>query len=301
MRDAILRILAETHALAPDLALAMAFNARKDALRAHGASPTPTVAGDQPLPIIGHNHNADPFISACVRAIHASRNIMENYTAADRLRGALTHPGTTIPFVEVGQEVWIHRLRHSWLRGAVHSLDGKTVYVRRNGQLFSSHGSRAIPYISRSPPTAPAASSPPAASASAPAPPAPALIRTHSPTPLLPALLPLRASVFLSRPANPDSASHPCWDAAKATESAVFANIDCKRPLPSHLVPRHNEIFHYLWRVTYKPNRGKGKPAERAHFCIAGNHDRHKHSTVATSPVSPEGAIRAVVAASVIL
>jgi len=43
--------------------------------------------------------------------------------------------------------------------------------------------------------------------------------------------------------------------------------------MPSHLVPRHKKIFHYLWRVTYKPNRGNGKPAERARFCIAGNQD----------------------------
>jgi len=48
-------------------------------------------------------------------------------------------------------------------------------------------------------------------------------------------------------------------------------------------------------------NRGNGKPAERAGFCVAGNRDWHKQSTVATSPVTPQHAIRAIVAASDIL
>ena len=150
IRDAFLRILAETPMLAADLALAMAYKARNDAPRAHGASPTTAVTGNAPRLIIGPNHHADPSISARARAMHAARNTMEMYAAADRLRGgALSHPGTTVPFVEVGQEVWFHQHRHGWLRGAVHSLDGKTVYVRLNGQLFSSHESRTKPYISR--------------------------------------------------------------------------------------------------------------------------------------------------------
>ena len=53
--------------------------------------------------------------------------------------------------------------------------------------------------------------------------------------------------------------------------------------------------------MTYQTNRGNDRPAERARFCIAGNQDWHKNSTVATSPVSPQRAIRAVVAASVVL
>jgi len=149
IRDAFLRILAETPMLAADLALSMSYKARNDAPRAHGASPTTAVTGDPPRLIIGPNHHADPSISARARAMHAARNTMEKYAAADRLRGALSHPGTTVPFVEVGQEVWFHQHRHGWLRGAVHSLDGKTVYVRLNGQLFSSHESRTKPYISR--------------------------------------------------------------------------------------------------------------------------------------------------------
>ena len=40
---------------------------------------------------------------------------------------------------------------------------------------------------------------------------------------------------------------------------------------------------------------------ERARFCVAGNHDWHKNKTVATSFVTPQRAIRAVVAASAIL
>eukprot|EP00168_Porphyra_purpurea_P014779 TRINITY_DN431_c1_g1_i1.p5 TRINITY_DN431_c1_g1~~TRINITY_DN431_c1_g1_i1.p5 ORF type:complete len:150 (-),score=32.19 TRINITY_DN431_c1_g1_i1:1158-1607(-) len=71
--------------------------------------------------------------------------------------------------------------------------------------------------------------------------------------------------------------------------------------MPSHLVPRHKKLFNYLWRVTHKPNRGNGKPTERARFCIAGNQDWHNDSTVATSPVTPQRAIRAVAASSIIL
>jgi len=81
----------------------------------------------------------------------------------------------------------------------------------------------------------------------------------------------------------------------------VFNTIDCKTSIPASRVPSDKQIFHYLWRVTHKPNRGNGKPAARARFCIAGNRDWHKANTVATSPVTPQRAIRTVVAAAVIL
>jgi len=230
IRDAFLRILAQTPTLSLELALVMAYKGRNDAPRAHGASPTTATTGDQPRLIIGPNHRADPSVSARARAMHAARNSMEKYTAADGLRGALSHTGTSVPLVERGREVWSHLHCNGWLRGTVSSLDGKTVYVRRNGLLFSSHESRTKPYVSRTPPTAPAAPSSFAASASTLAPPASAPIRTHSPAPPPPASFPPRASVFLSRPANPESPSHPRWDAAKVIEIAVFAKIDCKTP-----------------------------------------------------------------------
>ena len=225
--------------------------------------------------------------------MHTARATMEAYTAADRLRGALSHLGTTVPFVEDGQAVWFHRDRQGWLRGTVHSLDGKNVYVRNNGRLFSSHASRTKPYVSRRPPPSPASPSQPVS--------ATASIRSHTAAPPAPVQLPAHSRIFLTSPADPASPSHPRWDAAKATELAIFNAIDCKTSLPASGVPRNKQIFHYLWRVTHKTNRGNGKPAVRARFCVAGNREWHKQSTVATSPVTPQRAIRAVVVASIIL
>jgi len=36
---------------------------------------------------------------------------METYTAANRLRGALSRAGTTVPFFEVRQAVWLEGVR----------------------------------------------------------------------------------------------------------------------------------------------------------------------------------------------
>jgi len=63
--------------------------------------------------------------------------MMKKYPAADRLRGAISHLFTISPLEMVAQVVWLERHHHGWLRDAVHSLDGKTIYVRRNGRLFS--------------------------------------------------------------------------------------------------------------------------------------------------------------------
>ena len=142
IRDAFLRIMSEIPALAPDLALAMSYKARNDAPRAHGVAPTTAVTGDLPRLLIGDNHHADPSIASRHSAMQTARATMERYTTADRLRGALSHPDTNVPFVSVGQEVWFHRHRLGWLRGRVHSLDGKTVYIQRDGTLFSSHEAR---------------------------------------------------------------------------------------------------------------------------------------------------------------
>ena len=105
IRDAYIRITTETPALAPDLSLTMAYKSRNDAPRAHASSPTAAVTGEAPRLLIGDNHHTNLTIAARHRAMHTARATMEAYTAADRLRRALSHLGTTVPFVEVGQAV----------------------------------------------------------------------------------------------------------------------------------------------------------------------------------------------------
>jgi len=254
IRDAYTRIFAETPCLAPDLALAMAYKARNDAPRAHGIAPTTAVTGEPPRLLIGDNLHADPSIAARSTAMQAARASMERHTAADRLHGALSHPSTNVPFVHVGQPVWFHRDRHGWLRGVVHSLDGKTVYVLHGEKIFSAHESRTKPLVSRLPPHH--ARQPDHA---APAPPTDP-IRTHTPAPPPAAALPPATRLFLTAPADPSSHQHPRWDAAKRTELAIFAAIDCKDTIPIHKVPRGKQVFPFIWQVTHKPNRGNGKP-----------------------------------------
>ena len=202
IRDAYLRITAETPALASDVAPAVAYKARNDAPRAHGSSPTTAVTGKAPRLLMGDNHHTDPTIAARHRAMQTARATMEAYTAADRLRDALSHPGTTVPFVQVVQAVWFHRDRQGWLRGSVHSLDGNTVYVRHNGRLFSSHESRTNSYVSRPPPPSPASPAVPISASTA-------AIRTHTPAPPAPSQLPAHSRVFLALKTDPDFPSHP--------------------------------------------------------------------------------------------
>lgn len=155
IRDAFLRIIAETPIHAPELALAMAYKASNDAPRAHGVAPTTAVTGEPPRLLIGDNIHADRTIPGRARAMQTARATMEKYTAADRLRGALSRPGTVVPYVKVGEDVLLHRERHGCLRGMVHSLDGNTVYVRRDGKIFSSHEVRTKPFVARTPPPRP--------------------------------------------------------------------------------------------------------------------------------------------------
>jgi len=298
IQDAYTRRLAETPRLAPDLALAMAYKARNDAPRAHGIAPTTAVTGEPPRLLTEDNMHADPSIAARSAAMQAARASMERHTAADRLRGALSHPGTTVPFVQVGQTVWIHRDRHGWLRGVVHSLDGKTVYVLNGNKIFSAHEARTKPLVSHLPPL-------PARypDHDAPAPPTRPLdpIRTQTPAPPPAAALPPTTHLFLAEPTDPSSHRHPRWDAAKRTELAIFEAIDCKYTIPLHEVPHGKQVFPFIWRVTHKPNRGNGKPPERARFCMVGNRDWNKHTNVPTSPVTPQRAIRTIMAAASIL
>lgn len=175
----------------------------------------------------------------------------------------------------------------------MHALDGKTVYIRRDGDLFSAHEARTKPFVNRSVPRCPPADPPPAA----PIPP----IRTNTRAPDLPAQLPAAARVFSTHPVDPNSHHHPRWDTAKKAEIDAFRAMDCMRAVTATDVPKGTQVFDFVWRVTYKENRGNGKAPARARFCIAGNRDWHKESNVPTSPVTPQRAIRTLLAAAVIL
>lgn len=292
IRDAFLRMRTETPSLAHDLALAMAYKARNDAPRAHGVSPTTVVTGQPPRLLIGDNAHADPSIATRTRAVQTARATMERSTAADRLRGALSHPGTTATYDEVGQDVWFHRDKRGWLHGVVHALDGKTVSIRRDGKIFSAHEVRTKPYVNRSTPRRPTQ-----APTTAPPPP----IRTHTPAPPLPAEVPETARVFSTSPIDPSSHHHPRWDAANKTETNTFKAMGCMQAVPASEVPRGVDVFDHLWRVTWKENRGNGKPPGFARFCVAGNRDWHKDTNVPTSLVTPQRAIRTLMAAAAIL
>lgn len=291
IRNAYVRITAETPALAPELALAVAYKPRNDAPRAHGSPPTTAVTGEAPLLLIGDNHCTDPAIAARHRAMQSARATMEAHSAADRQSGALSHTGTAVPFVEVEKALWWHRDLQGWLRGSVHSLNGKTVIFCHNGRLFYSHDSRTKPDVSRRPPSLHVWPALPVSTSTA-------AIHTH--TLDLPALppLPAHSCVSLASSRSPKFPTHSRWDTAKATELAA---IYCKTSLPFFRVPANQQFFHDLWRVTHKATRGTGKPAELARFCVAGNRDWHKHNIVATFPFMPSRSIGAVVAASVIL
>lgn len=149
VHDAFLRIKTETAALAPDLALAMAYMARNDSSRTHGVSSSTVVTGQPPRLLIGNNSHADPSIASRAKAMPTSRATIERHTVPDRLRRAHYHPGTTVPYVEVEQEVCFHRDMRGWLRRTVHTLEGKTVYIQLDGESFSSHEARTKPYVNR--------------------------------------------------------------------------------------------------------------------------------------------------------
>jgi len=276
----------------------MAYKARNDAPCDHGVAPTTAVTGEPPRLHIGDNLHADTSIAARSTAMQAARAPMERHTTADHLRGALSHPDTTVSFVQVVQPVWFHPDRHGWLRGTVHSLDGKTVYVLQIDKIYSAHESRTKRFVSRLPPTPDRRPN-----LDAPAPPPRPMdpIGTHASAPPPAVSLPSATRIFHAEPADPSSHRHPRWDAAKRTERAIFDAIDCKHTISLHEVPHGKQIFPFIWRVTQKPNRCNRKPPEGARFCIEGNRDWHTDSNVPTSPVTPQRAIRTIIAAASIL
>lgn len=179
----------------------MAYKARNNAPRVHGVSRTTVVTGQPPRLLVGNNAHADSSTAAHARAMQTARATMERYNAADRLRNAISHPGTTVTDVDVGQKVWLHRQKGGSLRGIVHAPDGKTVSIRRDGSFFSSHEARTKPYVDRSTPRRPPADPPPATH--------PAPIRTHTRTPTLPNQVPAAARVFTTHRVDPLSHHHP--------------------------------------------------------------------------------------------
>jgi len=202
IRYAYIRITAEAPSLAINLTFAMTYKARNDASRAHGSSPTAAITGEAPRLLIGDDHHFDTFIAARQRAIPTARGTMESCTAADRLRGALSHLGTIDSSYEVDQNVWFHRERQRWLRGSAHSLNDKTVYVRHNGRICSSHESRTKPFVSRRSSPSPVSHACPVSASHAP-------IRTHTPASAAPSALPDHSRVFLASASHPVSPSHP--------------------------------------------------------------------------------------------
>jgi len=116
IRHAFFRIQSETRALAADLVLAVAYEARRDAPRAHGDARTTAVTGDLPRLLIGDIHRADPTIAGRHPTMNTAGATMERYTASDRLHGALFHPSTSGPLVFVDQEAWLNRHPIGWLR-----------------------------------------------------------------------------------------------------------------------------------------------------------------------------------------
>jgi len=155
---------------------------------------------------------------------------------------------------------------------------------------------RTNPAPSRS---SPAPTCPPAPPCPAPAPPGP--IRTHTPAPLsAPTLAPVAAAYFIYPP-DLSSHRHPRWNVAKCHEINVFDSFECKTTIPAAAVPPGEQVFDYLWRCDYKPDRGNGTPPTRARFCIVSDREWNKANDVPTSPVSSHRAVRATIAVAFIL
>lgn len=58
--------------------------------------------GATPRLVIGDNADADATIASHAGAMKTAQATMERKTLADRPRGALSHPGTVVLYVDVG-------------------------------------------------------------------------------------------------------------------------------------------------------------------------------------------------------
>lgn len=259
IRDAFLRILSETPSLAPDMDLSMPYTAPNDDERAHGVSHSTAAMGTTPCLRIWDNGNADATTAGRTRAMQTARDTLERHTAADRLRGALSHPGNIVTYVEVGQEVSFHRERAGWPRRVAQAVDGKTVYVLRDGKIFFCHEARTKSRVVRRP--SPATSRPP------PAPSAPvAPVRTHTAAPDPPAQVPPSARAYPVERFDLNTHHHARWDEAKRTELATFEKMDCKKTVQISEVPGGTQSFDFVWRVQDKTYRGNEKPNVRVRY-----------------------------------
>jgi len=239
----------------------------------------------------------------------------------DRLQGALSHPGTTGPYVSVGQHVLFYRANHGWLHGRVSSLDGRDVYIQRDNETFSAHESRVKPYVDSLLPAplyeqdrTDLADRDPTATVDhhthypSPLPanqPPPAPIASDRPSPSAPApSLDAAAHIFhTARSAEPSPSSHhhSHWHDAKVIEVSFFRSLGAVTAVPASDVPAGAQVFPYTWRCTEDPDRGNGKPPLRARFCMQGNLACDKATNVCTAPVVSLKAIRAITAAAAIL
>ena len=218
---AFLRIMSDTRAPAPYLALAVSYKARTAAPRSHGVAATTAVTGDMPCLLNRDNLHVDPAISSRHTAMQTARATMERYIAADRLRGTPSKICTNVPFVSIGQDFWFHRHRLCWLRGSVHSSDGYPGHVRHDGKLLSSHEARTKPFVARllpAPlPRAHASPRPAPDPASSPHP-----VRTHAPDPPVPQKVAMSAGAYFSSATDTDWPNHPRWEGSSQTELDYF-------------------------------------------------------------------------------
>jgi len=321
VRSAVLRARAESPAVHVDLLLALVCKARNAAPRASGVSPTTTVFGERPRLLVGDNAHWDSSCAARARAAQAASAAMEVFTVRDRLQGALSHPGATVPYVTVGKHELFHRAKAGWQHARVSSIDSKNVDVTRDNRLYSVHESRVKPYVDsllpaplyeqrrtdvadRDPALGPyhhtnyTSPLPPKQPPSHPAP-----SDRPAPTPPPPSLASSARFFHASGPANPPTASHhnSRWHPVKVTEVSYFKSLGAVTAVPISSMPRGTQIFPSTWRCTENNERGNGKAPLRARSCMQGRLARDKDANVSTAPVVSLKAIRTVTAATAML
>lgn len=126
-RTAFLRARAESSRVNPVLLLDLAYKSRNDEPQASGASPTIAVFGEHPRLMVGDNSQGDPSCAARARTSQAAMAALQTYTIPDCLQCVLSHPGTTVPYVTVGQHVLFYRDEKGWRHARVQSIDDKDI------------------------------------------------------------------------------------------------------------------------------------------------------------------------------